>query len=195
MSLLFCLSPVSCSSPASQHLSPQRPSLSPDRLLPTASPPLSQSDGPASYSHQPTSSRLRAKFQGRRSYSEVMPATLSLYPLVYNISESFNLFTCFPGIRPVSHPETPRTPDEGPSVHPAQAQAPAGGDAGVRPVHGPAPGLLGGSGQTRLRSRSRRGERRGRGESRGQQPEQQPSSLRSGPGLPSGCRGERQSVV
>ncbi|XP_028268026.1 TANK-binding kinase 1-binding protein 1-like [Parambassis ranga] len=51
--------------------SPQRPSLSPDRLLPTPSPPLSPNDGPASYSHQPTSSRLRAKFQGRRSYSEV----------------------------------------------------------------------------------------------------------------------------
>ncbi|XP_069578109.1 TANK-binding kinase 1-binding protein 1-like isoform X2 [Brachyistius frenatus] len=51
--------------------SPQHPSLSPDRLLPTPSPPLSASDGPASYSHQSTSNRLRAKFQGRRSYSEV----------------------------------------------------------------------------------------------------------------------------
>ncbi|XP_047184105.1 TANK-binding kinase 1-binding protein 1-like [Scophthalmus maximus] len=60
--------------PTSQHLSPtspQCPSLSPDRLLPTPSPPLSLCDGPASYSQQPTSSRLRAKFQGRRSYSEV----------------------------------------------------------------------------------------------------------------------------
>ncbi|XP_029997388.1 TANK-binding kinase 1-binding protein 1-like isoform X3 [Sphaeramia orbicularis] len=58
-----------------QHLSPPSPqcspSLSPDRLLPTPSPPLSPNDGPASYSYQPTSSRLRAKFQGRRSYSEV----------------------------------------------------------------------------------------------------------------------------
>ncbi|XP_068587661.1 TANK-binding kinase 1-binding protein 1-like isoform X1 [Cebidichthys violaceus] len=51
--------------------SPQRPSLSPDSLLPTPSPPLSPSGGPASYTHQPTCSRLRAKFQGRRSYSEV----------------------------------------------------------------------------------------------------------------------------
>ncbi|XP_029945552.1 TANK-binding kinase 1-binding protein 1-like [Salarias fasciatus] len=51
--------------------SPQHPSLSPDRLLPSPSPPLSPNNGPASYSHQPTSSRLRAKFQGRRSYSEV----------------------------------------------------------------------------------------------------------------------------
>ncbi|XP_058508540.1 TANK-binding kinase 1-binding protein 1-like [Solea solea] len=51
--------------------SPQRSSLSPDRLLPSPSPPHSLCDGPASYSHQPTSSRLRAKFQGRRSYSEV----------------------------------------------------------------------------------------------------------------------------
>ncbi|XP_034450184.1 TANK-binding kinase 1-binding protein 1-like [Hippoglossus hippoglossus] len=51
--------------------SPQRPSLSPERLLPTPSPPLSLCDSPASYSQQPTSSRLRAKFQGRRSYSEV----------------------------------------------------------------------------------------------------------------------------
>ncbi|XP_026181471.1 TANK-binding kinase 1-binding protein 1-like [Mastacembelus armatus] len=60
--------------PEPQHFqppAPQCPSLSPDRLLPTPSPPLSPSDSPASYSHQPTSSRLRAKFQGRRSYSEV----------------------------------------------------------------------------------------------------------------------------
>ncbi|XP_071357522.1 TANK-binding kinase 1-binding protein 1-like isoform X2 [Trachinotus anak] len=66
--------PVSRPPPGPQHLSPpspQCPSLSPDRLLPTPSPPLSLCDGPASYSHQPTSSRLRAKFQGRRSYSEV----------------------------------------------------------------------------------------------------------------------------
>ncbi|XP_029015250.1 TANK-binding kinase 1-binding protein 1-like [Betta splendens] len=48
---------------------PQR--LSSDRLLPSPSPPLSPVDGPASYCQQPTSSRLRAKFQGRRSYSEV----------------------------------------------------------------------------------------------------------------------------
>lgn len=65
---------VSRPPPGPQRLSPpspQRPSLSPDRLLSTPSPPLSLCDGPASYSHQPTSSRLRAKFQGRRSYSEV----------------------------------------------------------------------------------------------------------------------------
>lgn len=68
------LPPVSRPPPPPQRLSPtspQRPSLSPDRLLPTTPPPLSPSEGPASYSHQPTSSRLRAKFQGRRSYSEV----------------------------------------------------------------------------------------------------------------------------
>ncbi|XP_056143540.1 TANK-binding kinase 1-binding protein 1-like [Lampris incognitus] len=49
------------------------PSLTPDRLFPSPSPPASPVDGPtsASYSHRPTSSRLRAKFQGRRSYSEV----------------------------------------------------------------------------------------------------------------------------
>ncbi|XP_056869842.1 TANK-binding kinase 1-binding protein 1-like isoform X1 [Takifugu flavidus] len=66
--------PVPRAHPAPQRLSPnssQRASLSPDRLLPTTSPPLSPNAGPASYSHQPTSSRLRAKFQGRRSYSEV----------------------------------------------------------------------------------------------------------------------------
>ncbi|XP_053300307.1 TANK-binding kinase 1-binding protein 1 [Pleuronectes platessa] len=51
--------------------SPQRPSLSPERRLPTPSPPLSLCDSPASHFQQPTSSRLRAKFQGRRSYSEV----------------------------------------------------------------------------------------------------------------------------
>nr|XP_040046174.1 TANK-binding kinase 1-binding protein 1-like isoform X1 [Gasterosteus aculeatus aculeatus] len=66
--------PVARPTPAPQHLSPtstQRPSLSPDRLFPTPSPPLSPSGSPASYSHQPTCSRLRATFQGRRSYSEV----------------------------------------------------------------------------------------------------------------------------
>lgn len=66
--------PVPRPHPAPQRLSPtssQRASLSPDRLLPAASPPLSPNAGPASYSHQPSSSRLRAKFQGRRSYSEV----------------------------------------------------------------------------------------------------------------------------
>ncbi|XP_032393168.1 TANK-binding kinase 1-binding protein 1 isoform X2 [Etheostoma spectabile] len=66
--------PVSRLTATPQRLSPtssQRPSLSPDRHLPTPSPPLSPSNGPASYSHQPTCSRLRAKFQGRRSYSEV----------------------------------------------------------------------------------------------------------------------------
>ncbi|XP_056263989.1 TANK-binding kinase 1-binding protein 1-like [Pseudoliparis swirei] len=64
--------PASRPAPAPECLSPtspQRPSL--DRLLPTRSPPLSPSGDPASYSHQPTCSRLRAKFQGRRSYSEV----------------------------------------------------------------------------------------------------------------------------
>lgn len=66
--------PVIRAHPTPQRLSPnssQRTSLSPDRLIPTTSPPLSPNAGPASYSHQPTSSRLRAKFQGRRSYSEV----------------------------------------------------------------------------------------------------------------------------
>ncbi|XP_059204710.1 TANK-binding kinase 1-binding protein 1-like [Centropristis striata] len=66
--------PASRPIPAPQRLSPtspQGPSLPPDRLLPNPSPPLSPRDGPTSYSHQPTCSRLRAKFQGRRSYSEV----------------------------------------------------------------------------------------------------------------------------
>lgn len=72
----LCLCPpVPRPPPVPQRLSPtasQCASLSPDRLLPTTSPPLTPlSDGPASYSNQPTSSRLRAKFQGRRSYSEV----------------------------------------------------------------------------------------------------------------------------
>ncbi|XP_061703114.1 TANK-binding kinase 1-binding protein 1-like isoform X2 [Syngnathoides biaculeatus] len=48
---------------------PQCFSLSPERLLPSPQLPLHY--GPASYSHQQTSSNLRAKFQGRRSYSEV----------------------------------------------------------------------------------------------------------------------------
>lgn len=68
------LPPVSRPTPPPQHLSPtssKRSSLSSDRLLPGASPPLSPVGGPASYSQQPSSSRLRARFQGRRSYSEV----------------------------------------------------------------------------------------------------------------------------
>lgn len=72
--MFFLSAPVPRAHPAPQRLSPtssQRASLSPDRLLPATSPPLSPNAGPASYSHQPTSSRLRAKFQGRRSYSEV----------------------------------------------------------------------------------------------------------------------------
>ncbi|XP_047427572.1 TANK-binding kinase 1-binding protein 1-like isoform X3 [Mugil cephalus] len=77
---------VSRPPPAPQRLSPtspQRPSLSPDRLLPTPSPPLSPNSGPASYSHQPTSSRLRAKFQGRRSYSEVSDPSAIQRPLAH----------------------------------------------------------------------------------------------------------------
>ncbi|CAK6980928.1 TANK-binding kinase 1-binding protein 1-like [Scomber scombrus] len=77
--------PVSRPPLAPQRLSPtspQRPSLSPDRLLPTPSPPLSPNNGPASYSHQLSSSRLRAKFQGRRSYSEVSdPSALHRPPV------------------------------------------------------------------------------------------------------------------
>ncbi|KAK1877733.1 TANK-binding kinase 1-binding protein 1 [Dissostichus eleginoides] len=78
--------PVNRPSPAPQRLSPtspQRPSLSPDRLHPTPSPPHSPTDGPASYSHQPTCSRLRAKFQGRRSYSEVSDPSGLRRPLAW----------------------------------------------------------------------------------------------------------------
>nr|XP_057904925.1 TANK-binding kinase 1-binding protein 1-like isoform X2 [Doryrhamphus excisus] len=57
--------------------SPKSTSLTPDRLIP--SPPLH--NGPASYSHQPTSSHLRAKFQSRRSYSEVSePSSIQRFP-------------------------------------------------------------------------------------------------------------------
>ncbi|KAL3987796.1 hypothetical protein ACER0C_014911 [Sarotherodon galilaeus] len=72
ISFLYSSFSRSCTAP--QHLSPtssQRASLSPDRLLPTPPSPMSSTEGPTCYSHQPTSSRLRAKFQGRRSYSEV----------------------------------------------------------------------------------------------------------------------------
>ncbi|XP_034046641.1 TANK-binding kinase 1-binding protein 1-like isoform X2 [Thalassophryne amazonica] len=79
--------------------SPQRhPSLSPDRLLPTASPPVSPSNGPASYSHQPTSSRLRAKFQGRRSYSEVSDPSAVQWPPVRLIRD---LVSTLPKPRPL----------------------------------------------------------------------------------------------
>lgn len=136
--LSFSLLPqVSRPPPAPQRLSPtspQRPSLSPDRLLPTTSPPLSPNDGPASYSHQPTSSRLRAKFQGRRSYSEVrldfwynsvwrfdmlvnilsnITIKLRIYIMTVVLTSRF-----FPGIWPVSHPETIGSPDERSSIHP-----------------------------------------------------------------------------
>lgn len=76
--------PVSRSPTTPQHLSPtssQHASLSPDRLHPTPSAPLSPNDGPTSYSHQPTSSHLRAKFQGRRSYSEVSDTSAIQKPL------------------------------------------------------------------------------------------------------------------
>ncbi|XP_077391841.1 TANK-binding kinase 1-binding protein 1-like isoform X2 [Festucalex cinctus] len=67
---------------APQRLSPPSPqctSLTPERLLPSPPPPLH--NGPASYSHQPTSSNLRAKFQGRRSYSEVSdPSAIQRLP-------------------------------------------------------------------------------------------------------------------
>ncbi|XP_049602146.1 TANK-binding kinase 1-binding protein 1 isoform X1 [Syngnathus scovelli] len=59
--------------------SPQGTSLTPERLLPSSPPPLH--NGPASYSHQPSSSNLRAKFQGRRSYSEVSdPSAIQRHP-------------------------------------------------------------------------------------------------------------------
>ncbi|XP_051905618.1 TANK-binding kinase 1-binding protein 1-like [Hippocampus zosterae] len=67
---------------APQRLSPTSPqctSLTPERLLPSSPPTLH--NGPASYSLQPTSSNLRAKFQGRRSYSEVSdPSAIQRLP-------------------------------------------------------------------------------------------------------------------
>ncbi|XP_067089561.1 TANK-binding kinase 1-binding protein 1-like [Osmerus mordax] len=64
--------PVLRHSPAPQRRSPTSQRPSPDRLRPSPSPPLSpNSTGPASYSCRPASHRLRARFQGRRSYSEV----------------------------------------------------------------------------------------------------------------------------
>ncbi|XP_061557301.1 TANK-binding kinase 1-binding protein 1-like isoform X2 [Phycodurus eques] len=67
---------------APQCLSPTPPqcsSLILERLLP--SPPLPLQNGPASYSHQQTSRNLRAKFQGRRSYSEVSdPSAIQIQP-------------------------------------------------------------------------------------------------------------------
>lgn len=178
-----------------QRLSPtssQRTSLSPDRLLPVSSPPLSPNVGPASYSHQPTSSRLRAKFQGRRSYSEV-GAFLRVYTtrrLRFHFYLPFTFPLLVAGVGPLGHPESSGSSDEGPRVHPPQAQVPAGRDARLWPNQSSAPDLLGGSGQASFGSRSWRRERRRRrrrGERRGQQSEQQPPSLSSGPGLPFGC--------
>lgn len=186
--------PVPRVHPAPQRLSPnssQRASLSPDRLLPSTSPPLSPNAGPASYSHQPTSSRLRAKFQGRRSYSEVG----SLHYLHRRLLPFLLPFACpalISGIRPLSCPESSSSPDEGSCVHPPEAQVPAGGDARLWPNQSTAPDLFSGFGQASFSSWSwRRDRRRQRGrERRGQQSEQQPPSLSSGPGFPAGCRGD-----
>lgn len=183
--------------PAPQRLSPtssQRTSLSPDRLLPAASPPLSPDAAPASYSHQPTSSRLRAKFQGRRSYSEV-GSTFRLdtaCPLRLHLDAPSHLPLLVAGVGPLSHPESSGPSDEGPRVHPPKAQVPAGGGARLWPDQSSAPDLFAGSGQAGFGSWSRRRERRRRrrrrgGERRGQQPEQQSPSLSSGPGFSSGC--------
>ncbi|XP_035603061.1 TANK-binding kinase 1-binding protein 1-like [Oncorhynchus keta] len=83
-------------SPAPQRRSPASQRPSPDRLH--SSPPLSPSsppsgpasysptglsyspNGPASYSCRPTSQRLRARFQGRRSYSEVADSSAHQRP-------------------------------------------------------------------------------------------------------------------
>ncbi|XP_024288740.1 TANK-binding kinase 1-binding protein 1 isoform X1 [Oncorhynchus tshawytscha] len=87
-------------SPAPQRRSPASQRPSPDRLHPhpSPSPPLSPSSspscpasysptglsysptGPASYSCRPTSQRLRARFQGRRSYSEVADSSAHQRP-------------------------------------------------------------------------------------------------------------------
>lgn len=71
-------------------------------LLPATSPPLSPNAGPASYSHQPTSSRLRAKFQGRRSYSEV-GSFLRVYT-IRSLHFHFYLPLHFPSLLQVSDP-------------------------------------------------------------------------------------------
>lgn len=188
--MFFLSAPVPRAHPAPQRLSPtssQRASLSPDRLLPATSPPLSPNAGPASYSHQPTSSRLRAKFQGRRSYSEV--GSFSGHSPLPSFPSPFTFPLLFAGVGPLSHPESSGSSDEGPRVHPAEAQVPAGGDSRLRPNQSSAPDLLSGSGQARVGPWSRRRERRRRrrGEGWGQQSEQQPPPLSSGPGLPSGC--------
>lgn len=93
------------------------------------------------------------------------------------------------GVGPLSHPESSGPSDEGPRVHPAEAQVPAGGDSRLWPNQSSAPDLLSGSGQARVGPWSRRRERRRRrrGEGWGQQSEQQSPPLSSGPGLPSGC--------
>uniref|UniRef100_A0A4W5R437 UBZ1-type domain-containing protein n=1 Tax=Hucho hucho TaxID=62062 RepID=A0A4W5R437_9TELE len=86
-------------SPAPQRRSPASQRPSPDHLHPhsSPSPPLSPSSppsgpasystglsyspiGPASYSCRPTSQRLRARFQGRRSYSEVADSSAHQRP-------------------------------------------------------------------------------------------------------------------
>lgn len=197
--MFFLSAPVPRPHPAPQRLSPtssQRASLSPDRLLPATSPPLSPNAGPASYSHQPTSSRLRAKFQGRRSYSEVGSFFLRLCAIWRLPSSPVFRTPFFPfplliaGVGPLSHSESSGSADEGPRVHPAEAQVPAGGDSRLWPNQSSAPDLLSGSGQARVGPwswRRERRRRRRRGEGRGQQSEQQSPSLSPGPGLLSGC--------
>ncbi|XP_030649906.1 TANK-binding kinase 1-binding protein 1-like [Chanos chanos] len=65
-------------SPAPQRRSPSSPRPSPDRLRPSS--PLSPPSGPASYSSRPSSHRLRARFQGRRSYSEMADPSAHQHP-------------------------------------------------------------------------------------------------------------------
>lgn len=199
----FLYSSFSCSCTAPQHLSPtssQRASLSPDRLLPTPPSPMSSTEGSISYSHQQTSSRLRAKFQGRRSYSEVRLHVLVEHENDNYIVKYFYVFyfvlilaSCFQGIWHISQPKAPSSSVKVPSIYASQTQARPWGHAGLQSNQKSALYLTGGFGQTSISSWSWSGERRRKGRRKvwWQQPEQQSLSLCSRPGLSCGCWGEK----
>lgn len=201
ISFLYSSFSPSCTAP--QHLSPtssQRASHSPDRLLPTPLSPMSSTEGPTSYSHQQTSSRLRAKFQGRRSYSEVRLHILVEHENDNYIVKYFYVFyfvlifaSRFQGIWHISQPKAPSSPVKGPSIYASQTQARPWGHAGLQPNQKSALYLTRGFGQTSISSRSWSGERRRKGHRKvcWQRPEQQSSSLCSWPGLSCGCWGEK----
>ncbi|XP_028840967.1 TANK-binding kinase 1-binding protein 1-like isoform X2 [Denticeps clupeoides] len=129
-------SPVVRHSPASQRHSPASQRPSPDRLR--LSPPISPPDGPASYAGRPASSRLRARFQGRRSYSEMAEPNVHGHPIPARILR--DPVSTLPKPRPMGelYPRPPRTPLTGTrpaSAHGGSLSGTLGGSLNGSPRH------------------------------------------------------------